>query len=104
MTHDTLEEIKEITKAEQTPPLCLTYYFAERAEPPECKPPPPRARAYITERRGNLIILEFTDPPKESGLNNRGFLRKSLLARFYNGLFLLLFLACLYGCIAAFRF
>ena len=111
MTHDITEydenkqayiEDKPIEDA-SAPPLCLVHYYAERtAYPPERPPQPPGdcLIGRVSERRGNLIILEFAPLPvpktKRAG--------KGLPARVYDALVLLLLLACLLGCAAAFRF
>ncbi len=103
MTHEPIDEINDASTEQKAPPLCLMHYFAERTEaPPGRRIHPPGTRAWIAERRGNLIILEFADPPEPAPRQRS--LHKSLLARFCDGLFLLLLLASLLGCIAAFRF
>lgn len=84
------------------PPLCLVHYFAERgAYPPERDPKPPGNEVgRVVERRGNLIILEFAAPPPAVRAK-----RQSRSSRRVNDtLMLLLLLACLLGCLAAFRF
>lgn len=107
MTHDITEhdENKHI-KDGSAPPLCLVHYYAERAAyPPERSPKPPGDRLIgrVTERRGNLIVLEFAPPPAPEPAQTRRQ-GKRLPARVYDALVLLLLLACLLGCLAAFRF
>lgn len=111
MTHD-ITDYDEITQPESdsAPPLCLVHYFAERAAyPPERPPKPPGGRLIgrVAERRGNLIILEFSQasapdlPPAKWRGGRSG---KSLLMRVCDALLLVLLFACLLGCLAAFRF
>ena len=110
MTHDiTLFDENEPLGGEQfgsdsAPPLCLVHYFgADAAYPPERNPKPPGSGIVgrIAERRGNLIILEFASPPKPAPAKRRG--RRPCLKP-GDALFLLLLVACLIGCLAAFRF
>ena len=114
MTHDITEydENKqdyiedESIEDDSAPPLCLVHYYAERtAYPPErpSKPPGDRLVGRVAERRGNLIILEFAAPPVPKPERAEG-MGKSLPAWVYDALVLLLLLACLLGCLAAFRF
>ena len=110
MTHDITGYDEDMQKVEDSgdgsaPPLCLVHYFAERTgHPPERNPKPPdRSVGRVIERRGNLIILEFAPPPapeakRQAGGHNAG------LSRVSDALMLLLLLACLAGCLAAFRF
>jgi len=90
------------SNGDSTPPLCLVHYFAERgAYPPERNPKPPgREVGRVVERRGNLIILEFAAPPaaRVKRQNKKGSGRVNDMLMF------LLLLACLLGCLAAFRF
>ncbi len=79
-----------------SPPLCLVHYFGATGQGP-----PPPSIGYIAERDGNLIILSFAPPPKEPTVKRRG---KSLMARAFDSLLLLLLLVSVIGCIAAFRF
>ena len=109
MTHDITEyEEKPLTAGESATPLCLVHYFAERAAyPPGRSPKPPagRMRGQVAERRGNLIILEFVAAPKRVIVRKKKPVsRKSRLARVWDGLLLVLLLASLLGCLAAFRF
>ena len=117
MTHDITEydENKQIENKQienrhiedgSAPPLCLVHYFAERAAyAPERIPKPPGGRRVgrVAERRGNLIVLEFAPPPapKAAQTERRD---KGFPARAYDALVILLLLACLLGCLAAFRF
>jgi len=111
VTHDITEYDKTThIEDDSAPPLCLVHYLAERAAyPPERNPKPPGQRVVgrVVERRGNLIILEFAPPPApetaQSGKQG-GRRGKSVPARVYDALFLLLLLSCLLGCLAAFRF
>jgi len=110
VTHDITEydENKHIGNdtEDSAPPLCLVHYFAERAAPPperNPKPPGGKRAGRVAERRGNLIILDFAPPPApEMAKTKRS--GRSLLTRTYEALMLLLLLACLLGCLAAFRF
>ncbi len=111
MTHDITEydenkHIADVPNEEDSAPLCLVHYYAERAaylpeRPP--KPPGDRLIGRVAERRGNLIILEFAPAPapEPARTKRQG---KGLPARAYDALVLLLLLACLAGCLAAFRF
>ena len=83
-------------KTHSAPPLCLVHYFGATGQRP-----PNQSIGYIAERDGNLLILEFAPPPKEAKAKRRG---KSLLARAFDSLLLLLLLVGVIGCIAAFRF
>ena len=114
MTHDITEYDEneqgyiedEQIEDNSAPPLCLVHYYAERtAYPPERPPKPPGDRLVgrVAERRGNLIILEFAAPPVPKPERAEG-MGKSLPAWVYDALVLLLLLACLLGCLAAFRF
>lgn len=107
MTHDITEyDQNKPIEDDSVPPLCLVHYYAERAAyPPERNPKPPGDRLIgrVAERRGNLIILEFA-PPSEPRTERTKRQGKSHLARVYDALVLLLLLACLLGCLAAFRF
>jgi len=107
VTHDITEhdDTKHIEDG-SAPPLCLVHYFAERAAyPPERSPKPPGGHLIgrVAERRGNLIILEFAPPPapEPAQTKRQG---KGLPAQAYDALVLLLLLACLLGCLAAFHF
>ena len=106
MTHDITEYDEDMQRVGDnggdTAPLCLVRYFAERTgPPPERNPKPPgRSVGRVIERRGNLIILEFAPPPAPEP-KRQG---KGVTARVYDALALLLLLACLLGCLAAFRF
>jgi hypothetical protein len=109
MAYDITEyEEKPLITGESTPPLCLVHYFAERsAYPPGRSPKPPagRMRGQVAERRGNLIILEFVAAPKRLVVRKKKPVsRKSRLAWVWDGLLLVLLLASLMGCLAAFRF
>ena len=95
MTQDT-ELLDEQTTDISAPPLCLVHYFGATGQGP---PSPSLGR--IAERDGNLIILEFAPPPKEARARRRG---KSLMAKAFDSLLLLLLLVSLIGCILAFRF
>ena len=103
MPHDTFGyEETAGTETPSAPPLCLVHYFAERsAYPPEREPHPPgpKARGRVAARRGNLIILEFSTPP-----SRREHSRKGKMARVCDVLMLLLLLASVGACLAAFRF
>lgn len=107
MTHDITEyDASKPIQDDSAPPLCLVHYYAERTAPPPerpSKPPGERLIGRVAERRGNLIILEFAPPPapEAAQAKRQG---KSLSARAYDALVLLLLLACLAGCLAAFRF
>ena len=106
MTLDTDNCTEEI-RDEATPPLCLVHYFTEwAAGPPERPRKPPGARAgRVAERQGNLIILEFAPPPKPAPVRWRGGTGgKNVWMRVCDALLLLLFLASLLGCAAAFRY
>lgn len=112
MTHDITEydENKHIENMHieegSAPPLCLVHYYAERAAyPPERNPKPPGGKRVgrVAERRGNLIILEFAPPPAPETMQTKRQ-GKGLPAQAYDALVLLLLLACLLGCLAAFRF
>ena len=83
-------------KPTAAPPLCLVHYFGATGQGP-----PNQSIGYIAERDGNLLILEFAPPPKVVKAKRRG---KSLLARAFDSLLLLLLLVSVIGCIAAFRF
>lgn len=107
MTHDITEYDEDTQRVEEsgsgsTPPLCLVHYFAERmGHPPERSPKlPGRSLGRVIARRGNLIILEFAPPPALEGMRKG----RGVTARVYDALALLLLLACLLGCLAAFRF
>ena len=113
MTHDTTQyEGTNKTDQHTAPPLCLIHYFAERdGGPPPRKPWPPGRTARIAERRGNLIILEFADPPAAPVALpppppqwQGGTSGKSRLMRACDILLALLMLACFAACLAAFRF
>ena len=112
MTYDITEYDEDMQRLEDNgtanaPPLCLVHYFAERTgHPPERNPKPPdRSVGRVIERRGNLIILEFAPPPAPARAERQGGGRsKGLLSRVSDALMLLLLLACLLGCLAAFRF
>ncbi len=78
------------------PPLCLVHYFGATGQGP-----PPQSIGRIAERDGNLLILEFAPPPKAAKARGQG---KRIIAKVYDTLFLLLLLASLIACIAAFRF
>ncbi len=111
MTHDITEfDGNKPIEGGSAPPLCLVHYFAERAAyPPERSPKPPGGGLVgrVAERRGNLIVLEFVPPPAPEKMRTEGpggRRRKSVPACVYDALFLLLLLACLLGCLAAFRF
>lgn len=101
--YDEDEQTKDSANDAGSPPLCLVHYFAERgAYPPERNPKPPgREVGRVVERHGNLIILEFAVPPESAGTKLREGERA---ARIYDALVILLLLACLLGCFAAFRF
>ena len=105
MTQDiTLFDENEQIGNDIAPPLCLVHYFAaDGAYPPERNPKPPGSGIVgrVAERRGNLIILEFAPSPKPAATKRRG---SRLLAKAGDSLLLLLLLACLLGCLAAFRF
>ncbi len=107
MTND-LADHTGIELTESRPPLCLVHYFAERgAYPPERNPKPPGRRSVgrVAERDGNLIILEFVPAPHEPPERWRGGRRgKSLGMRVCDALMLLLFLASMLACLAAFRY
>jgi len=107
VTHDITEYDENMhIEEDSAPPLCLVHYYAERAAyPPERNPKPPGDRRIgrVAERRGNMIILEFAPPP-ESKTERTKRQSKGLPARAYDALVLLLLLACLVGCLAAFRF
>ncbi len=97
MTQDIeLFEKTELQSDHSAPPLCLVHYFGATGQGP-----PNQSIARIAERDGNLLILEFAPPPKEAKAKRRG---KSLMARAYDFLFLLLLLSSVIACIAAFRF
>ncbi len=114
MTYDTTQyEGTTEPDKQSAPPLCLIHYFAERdgALPPPRKPWPPGRAARIAERRGNLIILEFAEPPAAPESLpppqmqwQGGTSGKSRLMRICDILLALLMLACFLGCLAAFRF
>lgn len=108
MTHDITEyDENRPIEDDSAPPLCLVHYYAERAAyPPERNPKPPGDRLIgrVSERRGNLIILEFAPPPAPEPARVKRTGSKGLLTRAYDALVLLLLLACLLGCLAAFRF
>lgn len=96
MTQDT--DLFEKTKPQSdhsAPPLCLVHYYGATGQGP-----PNQSVGRITERDGNLLILEFSPPPKALKARQG----KSLIARAYDFLFLLLLLSSVIGCIAAFRF
>ena len=80
----------------QAPPLCLVHYFGATGQGP-----PHRSIGHIAERDGNLLILEFAPPPKATKARRLG---KSWAAKAYDALVLLLLLASVIACIAAFRF
>lgn len=95
MTQDT--ELFDTTQSDHSaPPLCLVHYFGATGQGP---PPPSVGR--IAERDGNLLILEFAPPPKAARARRPG---KSLVAKAFDSLLLLLLLVSAIGCIAAFRF
>jgi hypothetical protein len=115
VTHDITEydenkHLGDMHVEEDSAPLCLVHYYAERAAyPPERNPKPPGDRLIrrVAERRGNLIILEFAAPPAPKPARTEwpgGRGGKGLPARAYDALMLSLLLACLLGCLAAFRF
>ena len=95
MTQDT-ELFDEQNADTGAPPLCLVHYFGATGQGP-----PNQSIGHIAERDGNLLILEFAPPPKEAKAKRRG---KSLLARAFDSLLLLLLAVSIIGCIAAFRF
>ena len=125
MTHDTtgfedtLTLDDSITDGSITdgsaPPLCLVHYFSERTEsPPERGQiqtrKPPGSRGRVIARDGNLIILEFAEPPKTAKpiiVRRKRWQGKrsgqSLMGRVFDTLMLLLLLASFIGCLAAFR-
>ena len=107
MTHDITEyDQNKFIEEDSAPPLCLVHYYAERtAYPPARSPKPPGERRIgrVAERRGNLIILEFAPSPVPETVQTKRQ-GKSLPARAYDALVILLLLACLLGCLAAFRF
>lgn len=94
MTQDT--ELFEESRDTTVPPLCLVHYFGATGQGP-----PNESIGHIAERDGNLLILEFAPPPKPTKAKRP---RKSFIAKAYDALFLLLLLASLIACIAAFRF
>ncbi len=100
MTQDTelfKSELSDKPQSEHSaPPLCLVHYFGATGQGP---PGPSIGR--IAERDGNLLILEFAPPPKPPKGKRQ---RKSLMARAFDSLLLLLLLVSVIGCIAAFRF
>ena len=101
MTLDTeLFEKNELLDGPQSdhsaPPLCLVHYFGATGQGP-----PNQSIGHIAERDGNLLILEFAPPPRALKAKRQG---KSLMARAYDFLFLLLLLSSVIACIAAFRF
>lgn len=96
MTQDIdLFEKAELPSDHSAPPLCLVHYFGATGQGP-----PNQSIGRIAERDGNLLILEFAPPPKAVKARQG----KSLMAKAYDFLFLLLLLSCVIGCIAAFRF
>ncbi len=115
MTHDTTQ-YDDTTKTngkkdeQSAPPLCLIHYFAEQdGLPPPRKPWPPGRAARIAERRGNLIILEFAEPPAPPPALPQaqwqgGTSGKSRWAKACDLLLLLLLLTSLAACLVAFRF
>ena len=111
MTRDTIgyDETTngEVGETQAAPPLCLVHYFAERsAYPPEREPHPPgrRRQGRVVARRENLIILEFAEPPPPDKRWHGRPRRKGGLARACDLLLLLLLLASVGACLAAFRF
>lgn len=95
MTQDT--ELFDTPQGDHSaPPLCLVRYFGATGQGP-----PPPSVGWIAERDGNLLILEFAPPPKVVTAKRRG---KSLMAKSFDSLLLLLLLISVIGCIAAFRF
>jgi len=111
VTHDITENDEDMQRLgdngnDSAPPLCLIHYFAERTgHPPEHNPKPPdRSVGRVVERRGNLIILEFAPPPETARVQQDGGHIKGRRAWVYDALMFLLLLACLLGCLAAFRF
>ena len=100
MTQDTelfkSELLAEFPSDHSAPPLCLVHYFGATGQGP---PSPSVGR--IAERDGNLLILEFAPPPNAVKAKRQ---RKSLLAKAFDSLLLLLLLVSVIACIAAFRF
>lgn len=113
MTHDTTDYDKnkyseeEKKELDSVTPLCLVHYFAERAvySPERPRKPPGQTDGRVIERRGNLIILEFAPPAKTPPKKWRGGSHgKSTWMLVCDTLTLLLLLASLLGCAAAFRY
>ena len=94
MTQDI--ELFEQDSDTAAPPLCLVHYFGATGQGP-----PNQSIGHIAERDGNLLILEFAPPPKERKARRMG---KSVIAKAYDALFLLLLLVSFIACLAAFRF
>lgn len=95
MTQD-IELFEKDKQDSSAPPLCLVHYFGATGQGP-----PNQSIGRIAERDGNLLILEFAPPPKALKAKRRG---KSLMARAFDSLLLLLLLSSVIACIAAFRF
>ncbi len=96
MTHEPTEY--ETTKY-PAPPLCLVHYLSEPKSEHGPGPPAvsPKPLGRVAGRDGNLIFVEFAAAPKSKP-------RCRDTRKVWDALMLLLLLACVAGCAAAFRF